>query len=974
MNLHFSVNKQLINKPDRAALKLYSSAGWLPFVASKERLISEIQQGCAFAPQYKDQRRKGANFVCCGFLAADFDEGCTIDQARNNAFIHSHGSFIYTTVSHTSDHHRFRVVFLLDDPATDGKQWADANFGLAHKLSSDPSIGDAARCFYGSKSAQIWDIGQTLTKELFQELADYGAELRSARTNGYSVDSTRKIGADTLLRMASGIEVSIEHLPIGVSVHCPHHDDRNASAFTVQSWSGSVGIHCMTCRLTYWHREHEEYDFGAFDQMVERRQMGDAALTENPDGEGLAKFFPPDPSCIFHQDRYLPALSYRAGITMVKSPKGSGKTEALKALINQVATGNFQGGMSDADRAKSVLLIGHRRALLREAAQKLNLRFYLSADTDNRMDGLKTLAVCLDSLPEWNEPYVARRDGSRLLWKREKPYDLAIIDESEQVFSHLTGDTIAKSKGGISRHYDALEYEVANAKAVIALDADLGMLTAHALKSLRPQDWNSRCRIIYNKPPRPTQKQKLELFSQERALLNELMAAVQRGERCFVTCNSKKAAKVVHKAICQRFGDKVPTRLITSDNSRDPKEIEFVQNIKTEILKVQVLVCSPSLGTGIDITFPDGACRVDNVFGFFYPLINTHTDIDQQLARVRNPGKVKVWISPARFRFTSNFDVIRDDLARSYFVPAAVTGRSADGLVNYQRSHPLLMISTHITAAQRASKNRLIDLFCALREANGWEIEHVETKVSDTGVRKNAEAALFLQNADDLLSARSLDAQELLDYEERASRGDPLTPAERVELEKAKIEHALDLPLTYEIIKLNYDGKLLDRVALLASVVEGWKHLFETATRAIDEQEVRLDRLPAHSIPYLIMTIAASAGLSTPAGLDLGAKVEAARLAPFILLCEKNRTILEEKFGVQMRSDVKTNPVRQLNVFLKRLGLRLELDKRSKVLGTTVRIYSFSPGPAGTMASLASRFRDEDALWRVASEAKYLTA
>ena len=67
------------------------------------------------------------------------------------------------------------------------------------------------------------------------------------------------------------------------------------------------------------------------------------------------------------------------------------------------------------------------------------------------------------------------------------------------------------------------------------------------------------------------------------------------------------------------------------------------------VFEIQVLMCSPSLGTGIDITFPDpqcleesGLCKVDCVFGFFYPKVNTHTDMDQQLWRVRNPGQVKV--------------------------------------------------------------------------------------------------------------------------------------------------------------------------------------------------------------------------------------------------------------------------------------------------------------------------------------------
>jgi hypothetical protein len=42
---------------------------------------------------------------------------------------------------------------------------------------------------------------------------------------------------------------------------------------------------------------------------------------------------------------------------------------------------------------------------------------------------------------------------------------------------------------------------------------------------------------------------------------------------------------------------------------------------------------------------------IDCVYGFFEPFINTHTDIDQQLARVRNPGSVKVWFKPGRFDF-----------------------------------------------------------------------------------------------------------------------------------------------------------------------------------------------------------------------------------------------------------------------------------------------------------------------------------
>src|ERR1700751_2941521 len=54
---------------------------------------------------------------------------------------------------------------------------------------------------------------------------------------------------------------------------------------------------------------------------------------------------------------------------------------------------------------------------------------------------------------------------------------LVIIDESEQVLAHLFGKTI-EARLGVDQCFDALMSEVANAKSVYLLDADLG-LTRH---------------------------------------------------------------------------------------------------------------------------------------------------------------------------------------------------------------------------------------------------------------------------------------------------------------------------------------------------------------------------------------------------------------------------------------------------------------------------------------------------------------
>jgi hypothetical protein len=118
------------------------------------------------------------------FVAADFDGSLTIPQARNNAHVRSHSGLIYTTASHTEQEHRFRIVFPLAELITDGRHWANANLDLAHKLGSDPTIGDPARCFFGSVGAAVWWNDQIMPREVWEDLAQYGSELRSAPTLG----------------------------------------------------------------------------------------------------------------------------------------------------------------------------------------------------------------------------------------------------------------------------------------------------------------------------------------------------------------------------------------------------------------------------------------------------------------------------------------------------------------------------------------------------------------------------------------------------------------------------------------------------------------------------------------------------------------------------------------------------------------------------------------------------------------------
>lgn len=959
MKIALSVNSNLIDKPSDTDKKAHSALGWQSRHMYLEEWQSTVASGFAYAPQYKNGHRKGSNFECAGFLAVDFDGGVTLFEARDNPFVNAYAAFTYTTASHTDDHHRFRLNFVLEEPITDAQHFADANLALAVQLGADTSIADKARCFFGNTKAEIWTLGRLLPRELVAELVQAGHEYRTAYANNSPVDAVKPVASDLVVKTAVGELVPLHDLPTRTAIHCEMHDDRRPSAFVVRSNNGqSVGFHCRRCRGTFWS-VRDEYDFSKFDAYVLEQQH---KPTVREKGTSIFdEFFPPEPNYIITQERFLSAFRYKRGVTLVKSPKGTGKTIAVKRLIDEV---RFQKPKGKAGKGwpKKVLVIGHRRALLREMASKLGVTFYLEHG-DGHGPNPDSLAVCLDSLPAYTEPYVDRWEGRRRFYKRDPAFDLVIIDESEQVFSHLIGETITKKQGALDRCYDALMYQISQAKAVVALDADLGMLTAHVMKYGRPQDWQS-ARIVYNKPVPPAGGRVLQLYQSEVALREELIGAIERGERCFVTSNSKKAVNVLHKIIAERSGKGVKIKVVTSDNSRDSSEIEFVNNITAEFLKLQVIICSPSLGTGIDITYPDptggspsGLCKVDHVFGFFYPKVNTHTDMDQQLWRVRNPGSVKVWISPVRFQFSSSFDVIRDDLARARYVPRAVQGNDKDGLTKYDPFNPLLMIYTHVTAAQRASKNKLIDLFCELRESQGWEIEHIDTRVPKNRDRSEAERKLWNEQAKGLLAASNVDDDEFLDLSIRLDKGDPLTIGERLIYARNKLQRSLGVALTYDIIKLNHDDRLVERIEVLSSILKQWSFLCLICKPLLAEQGLPLARIPKVNPIVLVSLAMIVAGIADENGLQSSAVILAANLGPFADICVRNRTNIERLLGQKVRDDVATNPVRQLNIFLRLAGLKLIPIRRSKQAGQTKRGYGLDQQTLPLMFSLAQAFR-----------------
>ncbi len=155
-----AVYERLIGKGDfrsDAANKLFKNV-----VLTVQGLADSIALGQAFSAQFDNGRRASENFLSCGFLALDFDDGWTVAEAMADQFIRKYAAIIYTTASHQQEKNgkpacdRFRVVFILEKPIQNAEGYRAAMRGLFQKYpQADKSAGDPGRLFCGSPGCKV---------------------------------------------------------------------------------------------------------------------------------------------------------------------------------------------------------------------------------------------------------------------------------------------------------------------------------------------------------------------------------------------------------------------------------------------------------------------------------------------------------------------------------------------------------------------------------------------------------------------------------------------------------------------------------------------------------------------------------------------------------------------------------------------------------------------------------------------------
>ena len=736
--LRVSVQPDIIDR-DVPEDRLWAE-GWNNVEFTVDEFVQSIRSGRPYCAQV-DGHRDSKHFLGCDVASADVDHGPTMEEALQNPLVRDHATILYTTVRHRPDAPRYRIVFVLPRTITDAGEMAALLRAFGLRVSGDPKAIDPAHMFFGNRNAEVRVFDRQLSAAVLDELIAQGLSLPEsdgAGNGGVNLPPSRSrllITENQQIRAANGTNIPFSDIVPRTKVHCPFHHDVHPSAFVLANRNGMKGLHCSTCGCTYWPERPPSGD-EALESFGKAVRAAAARFHDHQDDGPLAALFgfdepsgQPGASTIRIVNGQPTPPVLLPGHVMVRSPKGSGKTTRLKQLLTD---------------AKSVLLIGHRRALIKQTCDRLDLHCYLDDGPEPNVGRYPRYGICLDSLAKI---------------PAKASFDVVVLDESEQVLAHFLAETMDRGGGSRDRIFVELRRLVRKAKTVIAMDADLGWVTFRTLSRLDPR----KPKHIWFNEGTPGADKTIHVYQSQPHLVAELKQALTQGKRCFVTSNAK--GKVVQLARAMK--DDFPAKAfvtITADTAQEKAIKDFISDPSTEALKYDAVFASPSIGTGVDIAFPDQAQVFDAVFGFCEAQITTHLEFDQQLSRVRHPGEVKVWITPRKFNFETEFQVVkRDALERSLF-KNLVVDYDDSGEPQYQENDPFLEMASLIVSEQRASKNNLKGNFVRHKEKQGFLIEYV-----------GKDHKAFGEGQALLIKGKSLDDQS---YCEAILSAEPLTPPE----------------------------------------------------------------------------------------------------------------------------------------------------------------------------------------------------
>ncbi|NEU76833.1 DUF3854 domain-containing protein [Hassallia byssoidea VB512170] len=325
-----------------------------------------------------------------------------------------------------------------------------------------------------------------------------------------------------------------------------------------------------------------------------------------------------EPDLILNQ-RYLGELPRtESGLAFVKAPKGSGKTESLDKLVTEAI------GIG-----RPIISLTHRIQLGRHLCDRLGLTWISDKDP---VLGRRFVGLCVDSLWKLNpENY---RNA------------ILIFDEIEQVIWHILNSSTCRQRRTeiLKKLKQFINTILSTGGLIIGLDADLSDRSIDYLLELiegeiKPKPWI----CVNNYKPETKTKVVFYDYRNPSRIVRKLEESLANGEKLYI-CADSRDGTFSTTGLTQKLQTRFPTLKIlcvdaNTTSTLGHPAVGFVDKINEQITNWDVVICSPSIGSGVSI---DVKGHFDKVFGIFIGVI-PDWEARQALARVREGIERHVW-------------------------------------------------------------------------------------------------------------------------------------------------------------------------------------------------------------------------------------------------------------------------------------------------------------------------------------------
>lgn len=526
-----------------------------------------------------------------------------------------------------------------------------------------------------------------------------------------------------------------------------------------------------------------------------------------PRKRGLSKKYPAD---IKLDTRYLSdALRFGAGgsqqlttgTIVLDSGMGTGKTQLMAELRRAYPAMRF-------------LNLGHRVNLLKNLSKRLDTQMY-SVLSQAELSKSNALSMTADSL-------------YKLQHNLQQPYDCVFIDEACQYLVHMLRSKTCKDHR--AEILEVLEHIIFKAKLLVLADAHMDDVTLDFFLKMRPE--GEKPFIIKNSYKQSGRKVYFYEGKDNSALVANINASLMANRKIMVVSDSKRFIKKIAASLTVKVREtkkdpdlnphqELPTQeklkiwSIHAENSGSEENVAFITDISESVKDIDVLLASPSLGTGVDIT----GDRFDEVFGVFHAVSQTATDCAQQIHRYRKQVPLHVWVAPRPpFGYEeTNAENIKQKMLQLNEMTAFLIRIDRETGKRGEEKTWALEAYCQIEANRNRSLNNLRDDLRSLLGEMGYDVESIDAERDSDVVEELREAALRLDlaHAQAVATAKDITAAEYLSRQSK----DYQTPEELLECEKFRIYRDYGLPVTKELVALDNGGRLIRQLIALEAIL-----------------------------------------------------------------------------------------------------------------------------------------------------------